>query len=223
MDGHGKYYTDYEPKMEFSDRVDEVATVEAAINSQSPDKPNLLVFHGLGGQGKTRLCEKLRFHLRGRPDVYIGRCTFDRAVFEPQDILFDLRMDLGDISPISFLAFDIGYINYMQAAHPDRPLRSYSDRFGRNEDIIREIIDEITSAPEILHDLGLPGAGFLYRVIKWLKDKGEEIYARKTRPCLNQLFNLRDYDIKPGKILQLLPKLWLMISTIICKAIPTSA
>jgi tetratricopeptide (TPR) repeat protein len=197
-------YSDYEPKMEFSDRVDEVAIVEAAIGDQDADKPNLLVFHGVGGQGKTRLCEKLRASLKSRDDVYVGRCTFDdRAVFEPQDILFDLRKDLGEGSPISFLAFDIGYVTYMQAAHPDRPLRSYADWFGRSEDVIREVIDVITSTPDSL----FPGSGLIFRAAKWLKDKGLEKQARRTRPSINQLFALREFDIKPGKILKLLPNL----------------
>lgn len=65
-----KYQMSYKrPKAEdvFTDREKPFALFEAARNAIEPGRPKLLTFYGIGGQGKSALCDALIRHL-GKED-----------------------------------------------------------------------------------------------------------------------------------------------------------
>lgn len=178
---------------------------KAALNIPA-EGPKLLVFHGVGGQGKTALCTKLMSrvaddsslsHLRtGLVDLH-GREERDAA-----RALVWLRNALarGKNNAMTFPAFDIAFANYWLVTRPDLPMPSFAARWlGRNDDFASDTVgaagetagEVLQSVEGLAQDLAsaTPFVGMaLRRLTGWGIKKGRLEFHKRTNEALKQLF-----------------------------------
>lgn len=157
------------PKAEdvFTDREQPFATFEAARNTIGADRPKLLTFFGIGGQGKSALCDALIRKLRGEKTRHtaFGLLRIQGSDTRPHEALLDLRLSMGENSGVRFPAFDIAFSAFWAQAYPEQDLRNYrKGRVGRALDYLPEFAKEVALAAKE----SVPFLGFFIRLGRWL-------------------------------------------------------
>jgi len=147
----------------------------------------LLTFYGIGGQGKSALCDAFIRHLeKEKPrKAAFGLLRIDQHNrSRPQEALLDLRLSLGERSKVPFHAFDIAFSLYWAQAYPEQNLRNY--RNGRIGTLLNYLPDIAAATAEAMEH-SVPGLGLFIRLGRWLKEKGHEKWAERTIPLLQKL------------------------------------
>lgn len=178
----------------FTDRIPESTAFAAALARHAADvragladidlpRRNVLVFHGIGGIGKTKLSRRLQRWVSGSlpssdpwgpaPAPMPGITSrLDCAGSESlrfDNLLVDLRSGAADRG-IATPAYDLGLLTYWRIANPSTPLAF--TRSGRRGwiDSEAQVVDSVTST---LGSLGLSfgSAGLTVRLVRGVVDR----------------------------------------------------
>ncbi|WP_025351590.1 hypothetical protein [Nocardia nova] len=185
----------------FTDRVPESVAYAAALTAHRaymdvaedvPGARNVLVFHGVGGIGKTTLSERLEQWSNGElpainpwgpPVPVAATCRIDlhqtRGHVDMVAALVSLRRAFGKVEP-RWPAFDVAFAAYWSAIRPGEPLPGA----GTEDSAVADGMAE--SIGELLSDSGIPLAGIATRTIRGAAHK---VRAQITRHRLFDRFD----------------------------------
>ncbi|MBN2267202.1 MAG: tetratricopeptide repeat protein, partial [Candidatus Babeliaceae bacterium] len=136
---------------EFTDREDFIQTFDRYISNYTYNKYQILMYHGIGGIGKTTLQHELIRHLKDNihQEVIWARIDFE----EPQvrtvtQALRRLRDDLGK-SPfnLQFYSFDLAFATYWKKSNPDIPLNGENFTLIEHSEILIACMDILGDFP----------------------------------------------------------------------------
>ena len=173
--------------------ADSLRAHRAMLDTESSDEDdttanNILVYHGVGGIGKTTLSMRLQDWCAGRLPAEDEWGSLDTPVdatvrvdlhssqghFDVTNAILDLRRVLADIKP-RWPAFDLAFGAWWASAHPDEDVPQPSD--GKDKGVaaaIRETIGDIASEFEVMGlplGLGLKAARVIARKYSQVQDK----------------------------------------------------
>ena len=187
----------------FTDRDEpRKAFADALAKQQSNKDYRILNFYGIGGQGKTALCEQftLKLEEEKKNNKKLGWAKLDFENSEsrmPANALLAIRLQLADSCNIHFPAFDLAFARYfsfsrkgqnIQDAHPDL-FKGANDILQDIEGVAGDVIDEV------------PGIGLIYKYLKKLSTKTKNWWQRQGKEVLKDLDSLEQH-----KLLDQLPK-----------------
>ena len=183
----------------FTDRVPEAVAFRQSIIAQrrylDSDAPsegssarNVLVYHGVGGIGKTTLSTRLQAWVSGtleephewglppgpvgataRMDLHSSQGNFDVA-----GAVVALRRELSDVKP-KWPAFDWAFATWWASAHPDEPLPEAGD--SRDKGLASAIADTVggvlkeLGAMSLAVDLGFRAARLAAQKFTQMRDR----------------------------------------------------
>ena len=182
----------------FTNREAPIASFNAARGNLPPERHRLLTFYGIGGQGKTALCRRLRQILADEapPQHLWGHLDLDEAQFrEPARGLLQLRRSLRASGRIKTTVFDVALLTYWGRAYPTENLnRAFHDILSDHEGLLGNIAD---SAPTWLGQAEvLPaGLGLGFRALNLARRKLRERGARQSCEALNDLEDLDNTEL----------------------------
>jgi predicted protein tyrosine phosphatase/tetratricopeptide (TPR) repeat protein len=178
----------------FVNRDKPIALFESSISNIDPDRARqLLIFHGVGGQGKTHLCRHLSEKLRIQSSESASKLHWgvvylqEHPERQAEYFLFWVRNALKTASKISFPAFDLAFELFWMELHGNEP-RPYIMVSPWWEDISSEIgpaIEQVSA--DLLQSVPFVGSilGRLSRqLFKWAN---KEILLR-TNAALASLY-----------------------------------
>src|SRR4051812_27724597 len=196
----------YRPMLEFEDRTAFLAEFRSALDCLRPDAPSVLVFHGMGGIGKSAFRRKIE-QVFGKSEnpAAIGVLEFSEVRGSlPAETLAELRDDLQKRNKdMSFPAFDLGYSCYQAKT---RPGLAATPR-GTIKEAGSILGDAFTLAPAFAAvvfgtQISIAGAGIFIRGAAWLAqqihDQGEpglcfareRLFAEGNNPSKTQIRQL---------------------------------
>lgn len=194
-------------KREFTDRETPMKLFDAALTKpqsaalDTHDAYRIIVWHGVGGQGKTELRKKVHQRIeKQRADgdsIAVGVLDFEVARHRsPIDAMLKLRLDLGHRRLIAFPTFDLAFAQLFTLERPGDNIRTtYPGLFRKGES---EILEDLLgwageAAGDVLH-LGwtlLPGVEMLYkysyRLIGGLRDWLDDREVKSRIQDINKL------------------------------------
>ena len=105
----------------FVDREELIDAFWQALTRQDLTKPKVLVYHGLGGIGKSRLRRELKERLvRSDPQPAWAEVDFSLpSLRDPETALFSLRRELRDQHNLHFPTFDLVYAYLWRLSRPN--------------------------------------------------------------------------------------------------------
>ncbi len=179
-------------KRPFVGRKDLIAAFKNAVKTKKPDKHKILVYHGVGGIGKTALRIELAKELE-KIDSDAKWALLDFEVASYRDIetaLFWLRQEFKSKYKIDFPTFDIGYAVYWKKIKPQIPLNQSSfplwDETGLLADLIKDSGD-------------IPVIGLIPKLIK-VVDKADKYisdwFTKRGNALLDKLPLMEAKDIE---------------------------
>jgi hypothetical protein len=192
----------------FVDREAPQRIFENAAVAIPIDRSIVLVFYGVGGQGKTALCRELLRKTNAKIDHThrFLRCAeldlHDRAKEDSDRLLVWIRNGFADAG-VAFPCFDLAFAITWEATRGEEPLPKFTRPWlGRatmaGSDHAKELIGDIVGSV-------IPGTGFiLKRIAHWAIDKGKRLYLERTEDALKELYT--DGELKkPFELSGLLP------------------
>ena len=181
----------------FTDREQPQKLFAEARADLSPDQYRILVFYGVGGQGKTLLCEKLRANLKaGKPgDTVWGHLDLHPVSHrEPAQGLLQLRKSLGQSGRRKFPAFDYAIATYWEKAYPTENIEvALQGIIGQHEGVLSTVAE---NAPGWLGEAvegGVIGLGL--KGVKYLWKQRAKENAEKAYPVLYGLQQREQWEI----------------------------
>lgn len=201
----------------FVNRDGPLKMLQERLQLLTPDSCDLLVFFGVGGQGKTSLCREFFKQLRdggnesikpGLVDLH-GRKSIDQRLG-----LLWIRNALAVNKGMNFPAFDLGFALYWTLTHPEEraPAFEGSKWLGEVESATASAVGEggVTLLKEILL-VGVESVPFvgkaLERLTTWGIKEGRRRYTIRTNQAVRQLFDVNGEPLHFTEIERLLPAL----------------
>ncbi|HEX3250514.1 MAG TPA: hypothetical protein VHS05_13880 [Pyrinomonadaceae bacterium] len=196
----------------FTDRDDARAVfLEAVKTSQSLDEYKVLNWFGIGGQGKSALCNELQETLERLQDAHSvlsvyrefrwGCANFDDATMRQlETATLALRLQLARGGGISFPAFDVAFARYFTLINPGVDIRQrHPELFRSDNEILGDLIDwskEGIEASTTLASVLLPGANILYKYGARLAGRLSEWWERRGKQVLEGLDDLNSDQVR---------------------------
>lgn len=199
----------------FVNRERPIKLFEDAAFAIPVDKAKLLVFYGIGGQGKSELCRALWRRISEDPSYHFLRAAeldlHGRQKSDPDLLLIWIRNGFAK-SGVVFPCFDLAFAITWNATRREQLMPSIeSSWLARCKEEIGETATDLiealrSSIAEAATDVPVLGA-VMRSVGGWVIRKGHEHYLRQTRDVLKELY--RDGELKkPFELSQLLP--WML-------------
>jgi tetratricopeptide (TPR) repeat protein len=210
----------------FVDREAPQKIFEDAAFSIPADRSTILVFYGVGGQGKTCLCRELM--RKTDPQVepsyaFLRRAMLDlqgRTKEDPDRLLVWIRNGFAEAGVV-FPCFDLAFAITWEATKGEEPFPTFTRPWlGRATKVGTAGVDAAASAAkdwltgddakELIGDFigSVPGVGFiLKRIGHWVIEKGKRVYLEQTREALKELYHNGEIK-KPYELSSLLP--WML-------------
>ena len=176
--------------------------VETLLNLSLDRASQILTFHGVGGQGKSLLCRKIKEAIRSDPTFEDVRLAFVNLEHHPERepifLLVWLRNALMEAGGVRLLAFDLAFEAYRSAARKGTPLPEIdspwtqwaTDIFG--EGLGDAAADAIVDGARELFDEAAKSVPFvgavLRRVGKYAIRKGLGNLLQFENDCLKELY-----------------------------------
>jgi tetratricopeptide (TPR) repeat protein len=204
-----------------------VSATEIFVNREKPlelfkktaaiipkDGVELLVFYGVGGQGKTALRKQFEAVLKNESsfsDIHVAVLDLhERKTIDPDLALLFIRNELAQTKKVSFPAFDLVFSFYWQKAYPERemPILCNSWLEGGIE-LTSEFISDASkavlegAAGAVAEGVPLFG-GFVKRGVSHGVKWGHEKWTLKTNEAINEAFP-RGVPENPADIEEQLP------------------
>ena len=181
----------------FTNREQPQQLFEEARAGLAPDQYRILVFYGVGGQGKTLLCEKLRLNLQHEQP---HRAVWGLLDLYPVDFreaahgLLQLRKSLGESGRIKFTAFDYAIATYWEKAYPTEDIEvALQGIIAQNEDTLTSVAENAPGWFGEVVEGGVIGIGF--KVVKKLWKQRAKEQAEKAYPALVGLQQREQWEI----------------------------
>jgi tetratricopeptide (TPR) repeat protein len=203
----------------FVDRGVPQRVFENAAFSIPLDRSILLVFYGVGGQGKTVLCHELIRKTNEHVDPsyrFLRRAQLDLHDHRKEDadrLLVRIRNGFADAG-VAFPCFDLAFAIAWEATRSEEPLPKFTKPWlGRTTAAAEGGIEDWIGSDhtkELIGDLAssIPGVGFiLKRVGHWAIEKGKRVYLEQTQDALRELY-IHGEIKKPFELSPLLP--WML-------------
>jgi tetratricopeptide (TPR) repeat protein len=116
-----------------------------------PLQPNVLIYHGIGGMGKSSLRKKLIHELeKSANPPLIGLINFENIEYQrPEYAYIRLREMLGHKQKIDFPMFDIVYSIYMKKTYPHITFQEFNQPVEIEGEFISELIALLSEIPAI--------------------------------------------------------------------------
>ena len=173
----------------------------AFAEPQERDEHRVLCWHGVGGQGKSRLHDEMRNRIAGNPDVALAGLDFDEVDHRRlEGAMLKLRGDLAQRS-LSLPTFDLAFARYFALLHPGRNIRQVHPELYRQgeSEIVDDMIDWSDTAVEIagtIASTALPGLNLLYKYGSRLTGRlGDWWSSRTVKGKLSGLDELSPSDL----------------------------
>ena len=198
------------PRQEiFVNREGPLARFDAAVETLPADSACLLVFHGVGGQGKTALLRHIHDRCRqdpGRSHLRVGMLDLHgRREIDPDLMPVRIRNAFA-AAGVAFPAFDIGLAVWWEASQRVEAFPNLANAWlsANKDDLAGTAQETVQSLGELAwEEIGsLPGGSLLKRGAKWLIDKHRRRYLEQARP------HLQDMPAEPWLMAERLP--WLL-------------
>ena len=200
--------------MPFTDRVIHMRSFVAALREQAPGQQRVLVYHGVGGIGKSRLCAEFVRTLAGEsakaealgllpdPTERASFCWGQLDFQEPQLrdgplALFTMRKRLAQRHGLRFPAFDFAYGEWWAKTNPNVPLATSNLPFLDEGDFLAECAD-------IAADI--PGTGLITKIPALINKLGTKVKEYRLQQRVDVLKRLP--AMKSHEIADLLPAFW---------------
>jgi len=200
--------------MPFTDRVAHMRSFVKALHEQAPGEQRVLVYHGVGGIGKSRLCTEFMRTLAGesvkaealglltdpreRASLCWGQLDFQEPkVRDAPRALFTLRKRLAQRHGLRFPAFDFAYGEWWAKTNPDVPLANSNLPFLEEGDFLAE-------CAEIAADI--PGTGLITKIPALINKLGAKVKEYRLQQRVDVLKRLP--AMKSHEIANLLPAFW---------------
>jgi hypothetical protein len=203
----------------FTDREGPIDLFLSALEAGQPhvyaehgeDVYRVLMFYGVGGQGKTALFRHLNEHLselsKHRKEARTQVLAYSSVNFEegqgkylnPAETLLKIRLELKQRGGFACPHFDVAFTRYFALSRRGASIReAHPELFrGENEfvnDLLEKAGDVVTdiSVNDIVEIAGdalkeMPGLGFLIKYANRLRIKGQEWWERRDVKLLDGL------------------------------------
>ncbi len=189
-----------------------------SIKDIPADGVRLLVFHGIGGQGKTALCRHIFRQVSDSQDsryTQIKAAEIDlhgRDKSDPINLLIWIRNSFA-ATQVSCAAFDLALALTWEATRAEQPFpRLTSAWLSKSSDLMTDAApDVVTSLREVVEQSveTIPLLGPLTtRASKWMIDKSKQSWLHSKRPYLEFLYTQKKELKKPYELETLLP--WML-------------
>jgi|GEM_PF-2602717 len=157
--------------------------------SQSTDDYKVIVWHGIGGQGKSALAREIkRIAIKQLPESFPNiKFAFAKIDLEYArnrlaiEALLSVRLQLGKTFGSSFPCFDVGFARYFSESQPGVDIRQrHPELFKGENELLQDLID--LADDEIEKIFGL-GALYKYAMRKgreameWYNQHGKDVLA----------------------------------------------
>ena len=199
----------------FVDREHLLKVFEDAAFAIPPERARLLVFYGIGGQGKTALCRELWRTIGSDPSYsFLCRAELDlhgRPKTDPDLLLVWIRNGFAKAGVV-LPCFDLAFTLAWDATRHEQAMPHLDSGWlaRRKEEIGETATDLIAALKEAIGEAatGVPVLGAVIRSVGgWTIRKGFEAYLRQTQGALGELY--RDGELKkPYELSALLP--WML-------------
>jgi len=174
----------------FTNRERPIALFNAARVQPAADQCHILVFYGIGGQGKTALCKKLRAILADdNPHRAVwGHLNLEEIPLrEPARGLLQLRKTLRESGRIAFTAFDVAIATYWEKAYPTEDVgKALKDILNDSESVLGSIADNAPSWLELAKDLPA-GLGLGVKALLFARKRYKTHSAKRAVEALHGL------------------------------------
>ena len=147
----------------FTNRDRHLQRFVEALETKAPGEHQVLVYHGVGGIGKSRLSRELGLLLNGeskRADalglskrVEAGRLPWARVSFEMPTLrsgpraLFRMQQDLRNRHGLRFPIFELAFGIWWEEAFPNSPLKEKPLPFLEEADVLASVIEIARDIP----------------------------------------------------------------------------
>jgi tetratricopeptide (TPR) repeat protein len=167
----------------FTDRDEPKALFRHALESLHPDRCRVLVWYGVGGQGKTALRNEFErlvssHEVLGHP-VALSVLDFDRPLLRnPIEAMLHLRFELA-AAGLKFPTFDIAFAQLFALEYPGEDIRQRHPGLfrGRENELLSDLLELAEGAKEAIF-----GVKLLYkygtRLAGWLGEWWASVNAR---------------------------------------------
>jgi tetratricopeptide (TPR) repeat protein len=210
----------------FVDREGPQKIFEDAAFAIPADRSIILVFYGVGGQGKTALCRELMRKTNAEIEpsyAFLRRAELDlhgRTKEDPDRLLVWIRNGFADAGVV-FPCFDLAFAITWEATRGEEPVPKFTRPWLARVTKLGEAgLDKASSltadwlgsddAKELIGDFvsHVPGVGFiLKRISHWAIEKGKRVYLERTKDAVKELYS-EDEIKKPYELSRLLP--WML-------------
>jgi tetratricopeptide (TPR) repeat protein len=205
----------------FVDRDAPQTVFEKAVHSIPANGPKLLVFYGVGGQGKTALCRELirKTAPTAEPSyAFLRRAELDlhkHRTDDPDLLMVWIRNSFAE-GGIDLPIFDMALALAWEATRGEQPFPNLSRPWLRRSTATAREVGG-AAADWLFSDKGaefigdavgeIPGMGFLVKLIGgWAFDKAKKAYLLHTRDTLKELYS--DGELKkPHELSDMLPRM----------------
>jgi hypothetical protein len=205
----------------FTGRVEHIRSFVDALRTQRSDEHRVLVYHGIGGIGKSRLSRELEALLAGNsakaaemdlpadPAKLVdsaehvplcwGRLDFQEPQLRADAplALFTMRARLAERHGLRFPAFDLAYAEWWTKTNPNVPLAQSDLPFLEEGDFLIE-------CASIAQDI--PGAGLITKIPKLIQKLGQKVQNYRLQQRMESLKHLP--AMKANEIADYLPVFW---------------
>jgi tetratricopeptide (TPR) repeat protein len=172
----------------FTDREQPRSLFEQALSGPPPDRCRVLVWYGVGGQGKTALRNEFErlvsSDLAREPPVALSVLDFERPFLRnPIEAVLHLRFELA-AAGLKFPTFDIAFAQLFALEYPGADIRQrYPQLFrGRENEVLSDLL-ELAEAAADAAEKAIFGVKLLYkygtRLAGWLGDWWASAGARE--------------------------------------------
>ncbi|MGF6127847.1 tetratricopeptide (TPR) repeat protein [Pseudomonas frederiksbergensis] len=114
----------------FVNREKHLRQFRKLVSALKPGEMDLMVLHGIGGQGKSHLCHRLRAEMKTSEFAHVVTAHLDlhKRVIDPDLPLLWIRNELAVAAKMDFSLFDFGFALYWKNIHPDQGLPEFKGR-----------------------------------------------------------------------------------------------
>lgn len=190
----------------FTDREDARARFSRALDEAQPvDAYRVLVWYGVGGQGKTalqaefgRMIDRARGHWVNVKNRRLASALIDLenpANRNPAQALLSLRLQLAEHGALRFPAFDLAFARYFSLDQPGKDIRAvHPELFRHGSEILGDVLTVASDVANVIPGYGLlakygsklaaRGAESLYG---WWNRRGRSILAGLDEMSVDQL------------------------------------
>jgi tetratricopeptide (TPR) repeat protein len=171
----------------FVDREELIDGFWQALGRKDLSKPKVLVYHGLGGIGKSRLRRELKERLQNTdPQPAWAEVDFSLpSLRDPETALFSLRRELRDQHNLHFPTFDLVYAYLWRLSRPNAAPYEQG----------RPLFEAGTLASMLIAAAGMPLAIFINKAAESGSKAVKAWWTKRGREDLQELTRLEPSEI----------------------------